>query len=135
MTPEESSMGKKQDIVQYIETAAGERLAVIPEAEYQRMVEAFEDRLDVEAAREILARIKDGTEEVIPAEFVNRLLDGENTVKVWREFREMTVDELAEKAGIGVSDLSAIETGECDGSFGSIKKIAAALRVSVDELA
>ncbi|MBY3472091.1 helix-turn-helix domain-containing protein [Rhizobium laguerreae] len=128
-------MGKDHNTVQYIETAAGERLAVIPEAEYLRMIEALEDRLDVEAAREILARIKDGTEEVIPAEFVNRLLDGENTVKVWREFREMTVDELAEKAGIGVSDLSAIETSECDGSFGSIKKIAAALRVSVDELA
>jgi DNA-binding XRE family transcriptional regulator len=128
-------MGKKRDTVQYIETAAGERLAVIPEAHYRRLVEALEEHVDVEAAREILARIKDGTEEVIPAEFVNRLLDGENTVKVWREFREMTVDELAEKAGIGVSDLSAIETGERDGSFGSIKKIAAALRVSVDDLA
>lgn len=128
-------MSNMKGTVQYIQTSAGERLAVIPEAEYQRMVEALEDRLDVEAVREILARIKDGTEEVIPAEFVNRLLDGENTVKVWREFRGMTVDELAEKAGISVNDLSPIETGECDGSFGSIKKIAAALRVSVDDLA
>lgn len=128
-------MTKQRDTIQYIRTPSGERLAVIPEAEHERMVEALEDRLDVEAARDILARIKDGTEEVIPAEIVHRLLDGENTVKVWREFREMIVDELAEKAGISVSDLSAIETGESDGSFGSIKKIAAALRISVDDLA
>ncbi|MGO6814938.1 helix-turn-helix domain-containing protein [Rhizobium brockwellii] len=128
-------MNKNQNTVQYIQIAAGERLAVIPEAEYLRMIEALEDRLDVEAAREILARIKDGTEEVIPAEFVNRLLDGENTVKLWREFREMTVDDLAEKAGISVNDLSAIENGQPDGSFGTIKKIAAALRISVDDLA
>ncbi|MBY3254528.1 helix-turn-helix transcriptional regulator [Rhizobium laguerreae] len=121
--------------IQYIQCASGERLVVVPEAHYRRLVDALEDRLDVEAAREIMARIKDGTEEVIPAEFVNRLLGGENTVKVWREFREMTVDELAEKAGIGVSDLSAIETGECDGSFGSIKKIAGALKITVDDLA
>ncbi|QND42894.1 helix-turn-helix transcriptional regulator [Rhizobium leguminosarum bv. viciae] len=128
-------MDKKQDTVQYIQTAVSERLAVIPEAEYQRMVEALEDRQDIEAAREIMARLNDGTEELIPSEFVDRMINGENAVKVWREFRGMTADDLAEKAGISVNDLSAIETDQPDGSFGTIKKIAAALRISVDDLA
>ncbi|WP_163880655.1 helix-turn-helix transcriptional regulator [Rhizobium laguerreae] len=128
-------MGKEHNTVQYIQTAAGERLAVIPEAEYQRMVEALEDRQDIKATRKIMARLKDGTEELIPTEFVNRLIDGENAIKVWREFRGMSADDLAEKVGISVNDLSAIETGDGDGSFGSIKKIAAALRISVDDLA
>ncbi|MBY5562168.1 helix-turn-helix domain-containing protein [Rhizobium leguminosarum] len=121
--------------IQYIQTAAGERLAVIPEAEYQRMVEALEDRQDIEDARDIMARLKDGTEELIPSEFVDRMINGENAVRVWREFRGMTPEDLAEKAEISVSDLSAIETGECDGSFGSIKKIAGALKITVDYLA
>ncbi|QKK30516.1 helix-turn-helix domain-containing protein [Rhizobium indicum] len=127
-------MSKRNGTIQYIQIATGERLVAIPEAECQRMIEALEDRLDVEAAREILARIKDGTEEVIPAELVHRIVEGENTVRVWREFRGMSAD-LAEKAGLSRSELSEIENDERDSSFGSIKKIAAALRISVDDVA
>ncbi|QIO50383.1 hypothetical protein [Rhizobium leguminosarum] len=39
----------------------------MPEALFPPMVDDAEDRLDVEADREAMARIKDGTEEVIPA--------------------------------------------------------------------
>lgn len=120
---------------QFIETAAGERLAVIPEAEYQRLVEALEDRQDIETAREISARLKEGTEELIPSEFVHRMVEGENTVKVWREFRGLTADGLAEKAGVSLSDLSEIENDLSDGRLGTIRKIAGALGVSVDDLA
>ncbi|TCM80555.1 helix-turn-helix transcriptional regulator [Rhizobium sp. BK068] len=120
---------------QFITTAAGDRLAVIPEAEYQRLIEALEDRADAEAVREFNARLAAGDEELMPAEFANRIIDGESKIKVWREFRAMSARQLAEKAGISASFLSQIESGERDGSFETIKKIAAALTISVDDLA
>ena len=120
---------------QFITTAAGDRLAVIPEAEYQRMIEALEDRADAEAVRVFKQRLADGEEEMIPAEFANRIIDGENKIKVWREFRGMTARQLAEDAEISAGFLSQIEKGERDGSFETIKKIAAALKISVDDLA
>lgn len=121
--------------IQYIQTAKGDRLAVIPEAEYQRLVAAAEDRQDSEAVTEFGARLLLGQEEMIPAEFVNRMVDGESKVKVWRDFRGMTARDLAEKAGISPSYLSQIEKGERDGSFDTIKKIASALNIGVDDLA
>ncbi|MGO8269289.1 helix-turn-helix domain-containing protein [Rhizobium ruizarguesonis] len=120
---------------QFITTAGGDRLAVIPEAEYERLVEALEDRADAEAVRVFNQRLADGEEELMPAEFANRIINGESQIRVWREFRAMTARELAEKAGISAGFLSQIEKGERDGSFETIKKIAAALNISVDDLA
>ncbi|MGO6758815.1 helix-turn-helix domain-containing protein [Rhizobium ruizarguesonis] len=120
---------------QFITTATGDRLAVIPEAEYQRMLEALEDHADAEAVRVFNQRLADGEEELIPAEFANRIINGESAIRVWREFRAMTARELAEKAGISAEFLSQIEKGESDASFETIKKIATALEISVDDLA
>ncbi|QIJ42600.1 helix-turn-helix transcriptional regulator [Rhizobium leguminosarum] len=120
--------------VQFITTAAGDRLAVIPEAEYQRMIEALEDRTDAEAVRLFKQRLADGEEELMPAEFANRIINGESKIKVWREFRGITARRLAENAEISAGFLSQIEKGERDGSFETIKKIAAALNISVDDL-
>ncbi|EPE98429.1 helix-turn-helix domain-containing protein [Rhizobium grahamii] len=91
-----------------------------------------EDASDVEAVRTFHERLARGEEELIPAEFVNRMIDGENLVKVWREHRGMTARDLAEKAGISVEELARIEGGEPAGH--AIEAIAAALRLTVDEL-
>lgn len=120
---------------QYITTPAGDRLVVIPEGEYQRMVAVLEDRADANAVRVFDARLAAGEEELIPAEYANRIIGGESKIKVWREFRGITARELAEKAKISPGFLSQIEKGEQDGSFDTIKKIADALRISVTDLA
>ena len=130
-------MTKNRDraVTQFITTAGGDRLAVIPEAEYTRMLEALDDRADADAVRVFNQRLADGEEELMPAEFVNRIIDGENKINAWREFRGMTARQLAEKAEISAGFLSQIEKGERDASFETIKKIAAALKISVDDLA
>ncbi|XKM41096.1 helix-turn-helix domain-containing protein [Rhizobium ruizarguesonis] len=71
----------------------------------------------------------------MPAEFANRIIDGESKIKAWREFRGITARQLAENAEISAGFLLQIEKGERDGSFETIKKIAAALEISVDDLA
>src|SRR3546814_3871263 len=57
---------------------------------------------------------------------VERLLDGENPVRVWREHRGLTVKALAERAGISAAYLSQIEGGQRDGSLDTMRKIAEA---------
>lgn len=67
-------------------------------------------------------------------EIVDRILDGENRVKVWREHRGLTSKALAEKAGIAQSFLPQIETWKRDGTVETLQKIAAALDLSLDDL-
>lgn len=120
---------------QIIITPRGDRLVVIPEADFLAMREAIEDREDAEAVAQFYARLEAGQEELIPADVVDRLLDGENPVRVWRDHRGLSARDLAKAAGISASYLSQIESGARSGSFDTIKKIAAALRLTVDELA
>lgn len=119
---------------QVITTPNGERLVILPEAEFLAMREGLEDREDAEAIRNFERKLAAGVEELIPAEFVNRMLDGENKMRVWRSFRGMTARELASKTGLSTAYISEIETGKKDGSISAMKKIAEALGVDLDDL-
>jgi DNA-binding XRE family transcriptional regulator len=121
--------------VQFIETDDGKRLAVLPEADYRALLEAKEESNDLAAVREFDARLARGDEELIPAEYVNRMLDGENKIRVWREYRGLTVKVLAEAAGVTPAYLSQIETGAREGTLATLKKLSAALRVTIDDIA
>lgn len=58
----------------------------------------------------------------------------DSPLTVWREFRGLTVKTLAQKAGITAAYLSRIETGNRDGTVGTMRKLAEALRLSIDDL-
>jgi DNA-binding XRE family transcriptional regulator len=109
-------------------------MVVLPVDDYQQLVEAAEMTEDVAAYDEIKKKLAAGEEELIPAEYVYRMLDGENRVAVWREYRGLSAKALAEAAGITQGYLSQIETGKRDGTVGTMKKIAEALRLSLDEI-
>ena len=53
---------------------------------------------------------------------------------VWREHRGHSLRHLAERAGIGTGYLSQIENRERKGTVETLKKIAAALDVDLDDL-
>jgi transcriptional regulator with XRE-family HTH domain len=61
-------------------------------------------------------------------------LDGEQPIKVWREHRGLTQDALAEKAGISKAYLCQIENRKRVGALKTLKALAAALAVSMNEL-
>lgn len=71
-------------------------------------------------------------DERFPADFVNKLLDSNNRIGVWREYRGLTMSALAEAAGFSQSYLSDIENGKKDGSVKVLKRIAQALNTDVD---
>ncbi len=119
---------------QIIIAPSGERMVVLPEREFDQLLDAVEDAEDRAAARRFEQRLAAGEEELIPAEYVYRMLDGENRVTVWREYRGLSGKELAEAAGITPGYLSHIESGKRDGTVGTMKKIAEALGVTIDDL-
>ena len=119
---------------QIITTPAGDRLVVLPEADYEALVAAAEDAADIATVRRFKERLASGEEELVPAAIVDRLVAGENAIRVWREHRGLSASSLAEKAGIAQAFLSQIETGKRDGTVTTLKKIADALSVKVDDL-
>lgn len=120
---------------QTIVTPNGERLVLIPEAEYKALVEAAEDASDVAHAREFFAKLEADETELLPDAMVGRILAGENKIRVWREHRGMSGKALAEAAGIAAPTLSQIEKGVRKGSVELLRKIAEALRVELDDIA
>ncbi len=72
--------------------------------------------------------------ESFPAEVVDRLLAGQNPIRVYRDHRGMTQGALAAAAGIHPVYLSQIERGRRTGSARTLAAIAEALGVTVDDL-
>lgn len=74
-------------------------------------------------------------EEKLPAAAVQRLCRGESPIRVFREYRGLSTAELAARAGLSQSDLSEIERGRKPGAPDALSSLAAALDVTVDDLA
>ena len=108
--------------------------AVIPYNDYQKLLanaEMLVDLLAYDAAKRALAS---GDEELIPATVVDRLLDGDNPIRVWREFRGLTSAQLATACNVSAAAISQLETGKRQPSVALLKKLAAALRVDLEQL-
>lgn len=118
--------------VQFIEIA-GQKLAMIPVMEYEQLIEAAEDRADIVAAAAAEAKREAG-EEYVPKDVVDRLLAGENPLRVWRTYRNLSLDELGEIVGRQSSFLSKLERGENEGGVRLWVSLAKALGVSLEDL-
>jgi hypothetical protein len=73
-------------------------------------------------------------EERLPIEPIDPLLSGESPVRVWREHCRMRLVAFADQAGIGKGYLSQIETGERTRTINTMKKLARALDIELDDL-
>ena len=120
--------------VTQFKTPSGDEMVVLLRSEYDALVEAAETMADVAAYDRFKEKLAAGEEEMIPAEFVYRLMDGENPIRVWRDFRGLASKELASAIGISAAYLSEIETGKKEGSVSVLKSIAKILRVDLDDL-
>jgi DNA-binding XRE family transcriptional regulator len=124
--------------VQFIHTPDGDDLAVLPRADYDRLValaaEAHEDAAASRIVRNSTRALKEGREVVLPKAVVDRLANGDSPVRVIREWRDMIQGELAAAVGISQNYLSEIETGRRKGPAELQKKFARALGVPMDLL-
>ena len=110
--------------------------AVLPIAEYQRLLALAEVRLDLEEANRVSARIAAGEEETLPAEFVAELVNGKtHALRLWRRHRGLTLEALAKTCGVTRSALSQIESRRTKASAALLKRLAQALGCDMDDLA
>ncbi len=121
--------------VRTLTTSDGTRLIVLPEVDYTRLIKAAEDNADRQAVAEFRRRIASGEEELMSSAMLDRLMAGERRIKVWREHRGLTASALAAKAEVGQGYLSQIEAGTREGKLETLRKIAGALNITLDDLA
>lgn len=96
--------------------------------------EAKEDAGVSRIVRNSMRALKEGREVVLSKAVADLLPNGDNAVRVIREWRGMIQGELAVAVGISQNDLPEIETGRRKGPAELQKKFARALAVPVDLL-
>jgi DNA-binding XRE family transcriptional regulator len=119
--------------------AAMNDTVTLSRADYEALLDRLEDLEDMATLDRLEARLAADPEgalaDYLPIELVKRLSAGEHPIRVWRAHRGMTREALATAAGVAPSYLSEIETRRNPGSFNAIAKLAAALRVPLDDIA
>jgi DNA-binding XRE family transcriptional regulator len=118
--------------VQIIEIA-GEKMALLPIAEYDRLLDVAEDKADALAAEEAERR-RMGGEEYLPSELIDRIMAGESPLRVWRQYRGRTLNELATLTGLTHASLSRIESKKQRPKPAAWRALASALEVAVDDI-
>ena len=103
-------------------------------ADWKMLVERFDDAADRTALARSKMRSREGRNDALPVAFYRRVRSGEHPLRVWREYRDIGLNTLARKAGVSSSYLSEIETGSKPGSAVTLKKLAEALSIDMDEL-
>lgn len=116
--------------VQIIENEGKPEYAVLPYAEYLNLVARLEDKEDLAD----ITTYRESGEETFPDTLVEALLSGENPIKVFRRYRNMTQDELAKVINKSKGYIAKLEAGDRQGSTDVIGSIATALGVDIDQL-
>ena len=126
-------MGK----VKFEKTAKGE-VAILPRADYETLIARLNEKEEDAGTARIVdaanAALNEGRDVLLPLDVSRRLMEGENPVKVLREFRTLSQMDLALVVGIKQPYLSAIESGQRKGPLELHTKIAQALGVPLDLL-
>jgi len=94
--------------------------AVIPWEEYQNLLR---NQMSI-----------DETDVWFPNEVVKASVRGDSLIKAWREYLGLTQGELAGKAGIKQPALARLEKAESRPRKSTLKKIADALDISLEQL-
>ena len=106
------------------------KTVTISTAEYERLISAAEDLADLQAVEAYKADPKDG----FSSEFVKRMLEGESLLKLWREHRGLSQSALSKLSGVNRIQIGDIESRGQTGSITTLKKLANALEIQVDDL-
>lgn len=101
-------------------------------AELERHYDTLRDMVEDQEATAAYRATRN--QETVPDEIAGRLLAGENPIRVWREYRGLSLRSLAEQIGTSPSALSDMETGKSKGRPENLQRIAGILHVSMDEL-
>lgn len=118
--------------VQFVEVE-GRRMAILPAEDYERLLEEAEERQEFADAKFAEYARSEGAE-YLPADMVNRIIDGESALRVWRQYRGLSATELAKSVGVVPSHITHLENGTRGGKPLLWRSIANSLNVDVDDI-
>lgn len=108
----------------------GEELIVLTRSEYDELLEDTYDGALIDAARE-----ESSGKATMPGDLLLASLDGTlHPLAAWRKAAGLTQAELADKAGLRKATVSDIENGKLDPRLSSLRALAAALKVDIDDI-
>jgi|SRR5437588_5680096 len=122
--------------VRFKTTRDGE-VAIVPRGEYERLKNLAREAEEDAGTARLIARAKQDVVNgapLLPKEVADRLANGENPIRVLREFREYTQAELVAALQVTQGYLSDLETGKRKGPMELHRKIARALGVPLELL-
>jgi DNA-binding XRE family transcriptional regulator len=120
--------------VQRIKSPSGEDMVVLSAADYERLVEAAEDQRDSEIAERSRKAIERGEIETLTSAEAKQLLAAKSPLAFWRKKRGLTQGSLSKASGVAQGFISEIEAGNKPGTAAALKKLAAVLKLTVDDL-
>lgn len=117
-----------------VTTPSGDRMAILPLADYERLCARADEAIDLAVYDEAKRKLASGEDELLPAAFAERILKGESPLRVWREYRGVSARDLAAAARISAAYLSQIESGQREGTVSTMKALAEALGLQLDDI-
>ena len=106
----------------------GAKMIVLTEQEYRDLAE---DACDAAIAAQALAE----NAPTMPADLLRASLDGTlHPLAAWRRAASLTQAQLAEKAGLRPASISDIEGGKIDPRLSTLKALAEALGLGVEDI-
>ena len=105
----------------------------IPKQSFDQLINKLESLGDLKDYQTLEASKTSG-EEMFPLELTTRIINGENPITTYREYRKLSKASLGSKAGVSGQYISMIESGKRTGDVHVLKKIAIALNVDLDML-
>ena len=107
---------------------------VLTRSAWKSVVAALEDARDISAVKASLQRARTGRNDGLSAALYRRIRAGEHPVRAWRKQRKLSLEALAQRAGVSPGRLDDIETGREVGAAAVLRRLAKALTVDIDEL-
>ena len=122
--------------VRFQKTARGE-VAILPRKEYEALATKAAEADDDAGTARLVARARGeiaAGAPLLPKHVVDRLANGENPVRVLREWRDVTQLHLSFKTNLSQGYISDVETGRRKGTAAALRLIADTLKVALDLL-
>lgn len=122
--------------VRFQKTPRGE-VAILPRKDYELLLAKASEADEDSGTARIVARAKKeiaGGGPLLPKDVVDRIANGENPLRVLREWRDITQMYLSFKTNLSQGYISDIEKGRRVGTVASLRLIANLLNVPLDLL-
>ena len=115
-------------------TPAGEAIVILPEDDFERLVDRAEDAADSDTIGRSQTALAQNDEELLSEADLDALRHAAAPTAFWRHKRGLSENELAARSGVDLQILAAVERGEDARDIRTYRRLATALGITIDDL-